>query len=325
MKNIITENSPKVFLSHANDDKERFVLDFATKLRGKGIDVWLDKWEMLVGDSLIDKIFEEGIKNAQAIIIVLSKFSVYKSWVKEELNAAIVKKINGLSKIIPILIDDCEVPEALQSTLWITINDLNNYDDELNQIVNAIIENREKPPLGKLPSYAQTILDIIPNLTKIDSIVLKLACEEANNKGNTFISTGNILEGFKTLDVEEKEVYESLEILHSRRYIKGHKVHDGTNKTHSFSINVYGYESYAKTYVENYSDIVRSVIAEIVNLNNRDSITISNSLKQPIRLINHIIETLEERDFIGIIKSSIGDNKISIFNYSPELKRQIGD
>jgi histidyl-tRNA synthetase len=110
--------APKVFLSHASEDKERFALNFAEKLRKSGVDVWLDKWEMLPGDSLIDKIFEEGIKNAQAIIVILSKNSVSKAWVKEELNAAVVRKINGSSKIVPVLIDDCEVPEALKSTLW---------------------------------------------------------------------------------------------------------------------------------------------------------------------------------------------------------------
>ena len=50
-----------------------------------GVDVWLDKWEMCAGDSLIDKIFEDGIKNAEIFIIILSKFSVDKPWVREEL------------------------------------------------------------------------------------------------------------------------------------------------------------------------------------------------------------------------------------------------
>jgi hypothetical protein len=40
--------APKVFLSHASEDKARFVLSFAEKLHNNGIDVWLDKWEMLL-------------------------------------------------------------------------------------------------------------------------------------------------------------------------------------------------------------------------------------------------------------------------------------
>lgn len=38
---------------------------------------------MLPGDSLVDKIFEEGLKEAQAVIVVLSRISVEKPWVRE--------------------------------------------------------------------------------------------------------------------------------------------------------------------------------------------------------------------------------------------------
>lgn len=82
----------KVFISHSWDDKERFVTEFAIKLRGRGVDAWVDQWEMMPGDSLVRKIFCEGIQNAEAFIIVLSKNSVQKKWVKEELDLAVVKK-----------------------------------------------------------------------------------------------------------------------------------------------------------------------------------------------------------------------------------------
>src|SRR5688572_11441747 len=162
--------NPKVFISHASDDKERFVLPFAERLRAKGINAWVDKWEMLPGDSLVDKIFEEGIKNASAIIVVLSKASVKKKWVREELNAAFVKKVNGSSKLIPVVLDDCEIPEALQSSVWERILDFNSYDAEFERIVMSIYGDYDKPPLGEVPRYALTILDTVPGIDKVDSI-----------------------------------------------------------------------------------------------------------------------------------------------------------
>ena len=66
---------PAAFVSHASEDKERFVLDFAPRLREQGIDAWVDRWEILPGDSFVDKIFEEGLKNASAVIVVISKRS----------------------------------------------------------------------------------------------------------------------------------------------------------------------------------------------------------------------------------------------------------
>lgn len=93
---------PKAFVSHASEDKERFVIPFATALRAKGIDAWVDRWEMRLGDSLVDKIFEEGLKDASAVIIVLSNASIAKPWVREELNGAFVKRMEKGTRIIPI-------------------------------------------------------------------------------------------------------------------------------------------------------------------------------------------------------------------------------
>ena len=52
-----SKTAPKIFISHSTADKDRFVLGFARRLRERGIDAWLDLWEMNPGDSLVDKVF----------------------------------------------------------------------------------------------------------------------------------------------------------------------------------------------------------------------------------------------------------------------------
>ena len=117
--------NPKVFVSHASEDKERFVINFAKKLREKGVDAWVDKWEMKLGDSLVDKIFEEGIKSCDTFIIILSKFSVTKPWVREELDSAIVKRIEEKTRLIPIVIDEgIDIPQCIKHLLRKPISDL---------------------------------------------------------------------------------------------------------------------------------------------------------------------------------------------------------
>jgi hypothetical protein len=314
--------NPKVFVSHASEDKERFVLGFATKLRAKGIDAWLDKWEILPGDSLIDKLFEEGIKNAQAVIVVVSNFSVNKPWVREELNAATVKRINGKSKLIPVVIDDCQAPEALQSTVWEKVKDLNNYDAELERIVSAIYEYREKPPLGSPPAYSQTIVDLIPGLTNVDSLVFKLACEDSIKNSHEFIGgVDGLFEKAKAVDIPAEEFYESLEILNSRAYIKGGKVHDGTNRIRHFRITSWGFEQYARAYVEDYDKVIESVGLQIVNLRQNRTIEIAAKLSQPLMLVNHIVGSFEGRGWVRVIKETGGDFNRHIYEVSPELKR----
>jgi hypothetical protein len=115
-------SAPKVFVSHASEDKERFVLSFATELRSAGVDAWVDEWEILPGDSIVRKIFAEGIDEADAIVVVLSRVSVCKSWVQEELDAAVVQRITKETRLIPVVLDGLtpeEVPVPLRHLLWI--------------------------------------------------------------------------------------------------------------------------------------------------------------------------------------------------------------
>jgi hypothetical protein len=314
--------NPKVFVSHASEDKARFVLDFATKLRAKGIDAWLDKWEILPGDSLIDKIFEEGIKDAQAVIVVLSKNSVDKPWVREELNAAMVKKINGVSKLIPVVIDDCQVPEALQSTVWEKIKDLNNFETGLDHIVSAIFEHREKPPIDAPPAYAQTVVNVLPTLNKVDSLIFKMACEEAIASGDSqLIQVKDIIEHSKSLDIPPGEVVETLEILDKRNYIEADGVYGGELPFYHFSVTTYGFEEYARAYIENYDSIFESVCYQIVNHSREDNQSIIKALNQPQRIVDHVLDILHSKGFL--IADGVGADTILIFDVSAELKRML--
>jgi hypothetical protein len=168
--------APKVFLSHASEDKERFVIPFATSLRQRGIEVWLDKWEILPGDSLVDKLFEEGLKEADAVLVVVSAASVSKPWVREELNTAIVNRITKQTKVIPVLLDDSDVPESLRSPVWESIRDVRNFSAQLDRIVAAIFGHREKPALGEPPGYVTERR--IPGLHQTDTLVLRTIYED---------------------------------------------------------------------------------------------------------------------------------------------------
>ena len=145
-------SAPKVFVSHASEDKDHFVVEFSRRLRENGVNAWLDQWEMKPGDSLVDKIFEEGLKEARAVIVVLSKVSVQKPWVREELNTSVVNRISRGTRLIPVVIDDCEVPESLRSTLWQKVDDLADYSQSLQRILSAIFDVDDKPTIGQPPA-----------------------------------------------------------------------------------------------------------------------------------------------------------------------------
>ena len=311
--------APKVFVSHASEDKDRFVLGFATELRARGVDVWLDKWEMLPGDSLVDKIFEEGIKGASAVIVVLSKFSVQKPWVREELNAAFVRRVNSGTKLIPVIIDECDVPEALSSTLWQRIEDLVSYPASLDRIVAAIFGTTDKPPLGQAPKYITAFDSSIGGLNNIDSLVLKLACEDALKTGHAFINPGKVyLENGDYL-VPDSELSDSLEVLDQQGYIKLSRTLG--SGTHHFQVTKYGFETFARSCIPEYDQAVADLVFAIVNKQILANVELEQELGQPRMLVDHILDLLESNGHIALSKMMGGLQRV--YNVSPTLKRSL--
>lgn len=309
--------TPKVFISHAREDKDRFVVEFATKLREHGIDAWFDKWEMLPGDSLIDKIFEEGLKDADAVIIVLSENSIKKPWVHEELNASMIKRISKGIKIIPVIIDNCTTPESLKSTLWERITDLSRYKENLDRIVAAIFGYREKPPIGKSPIYTTFDIANISELAKGDNLVLKMSCESEMQDYNYIVDPKKVFMKDGEFIIPESELRDSLEILDQNGYIELHRTL-GTD-IDSYSVLFYGFEEYARTYIQDYQDIIQDVIILIVNQKMRGNIKISESLNKPLCLVDHIFKLLESNGHIKL-SNELGHSN-TIFDVSPSLKR----
>jgi len=316
-------HAPKVFVSHASEDKQRFVLPFAERLRAKGIDAWVDRWEMLPGDSLVDKIFDEGLKEAAAVIIVLSTHSIQSRWVKEELNASVVARITRGTKVIPVLIDDVAVPEALKTTLWEKIADIDSYSESFDRIVAAIHGGTMKPALGPAPEYAQHPLTKIADLAWSDNLVLKLSCESTIAKGDPIVDPNEIFAPDRNLDLPHSEISDSIEVLDRRGYVDA-TWHSGSSESRIncfYRVTTLGMDAYARSYIADYDRLVSDVVALMINEKLDSSREIQSRLNLPTRLIGHVLELLALRGLINI--ETFLDGGILIFGVSAELRRSL--
>lgn len=126
---------PSIFLSHTSIDKP-FVEKLANDLRRVGINVWFDKWEIKVGESITWRI-EEGIKENEYLGIVLSPEALKSEWVKTELGAAWSKQMRH-SKIgvLPILCRDCEIPLFLQDRRYADFRQ--EYQHGFTELANVL-------------------------------------------------------------------------------------------------------------------------------------------------------------------------------------------
>ena len=80
-----------IFISYSHADKT-FVNKLATHLVRHNAHVWIDSWELNVGDSLIQRI-QQAIQESSALLVVLSKASVQSEWCKKELSAGLVREL----------------------------------------------------------------------------------------------------------------------------------------------------------------------------------------------------------------------------------------
>lgn len=214
---MTTEARPpvKAFISHASEDKERFVEPFATALREKGIDAWVDKWEIRAGDSLVHRIFDEGIPQADAIVVVLSHVSVGKPWVTEELHASVVRRITTerKTKLIPIVLDeDVDVPNALKHLLWVSVPHV-GLGGAVQQVVDNLYGVDRKPPLGAPPAFAAE--PVHQTQTSVDETVLRLLFEhlQAHDSANAFLLSDAVRDRALAVGMSEPSFIESVQAL----------------------------------------------------------------------------------------------------------------
>lgn len=316
--------APKVFISHASEDKA-FVVDLATRLRERGIDAWLDRWEILPGDSLVEKVFEQGIAPAKAIIVVVSRASVVKPWVREELNVAVARKIDAVSKLIPVVIGDCEVPESLRATVWEKIDDPTRYEPSLDRIVRSIFGVSDKPKLGGGPAFASGALLQIGDLARADSLVLQAACELCLEDGHALRLLGSALPPRTgKLGLSEEATWESARILRGRGYLEEDFSLDDDRVPGEIAITSSGFEEYLKSYWPGYEDLLRSFASKVINENLLERDAMKRSLDVPDVVLDHVFDRFRDRKWIFADRYPTGVWEFAPAVFSPEMKRWLG-
>ncbi len=322
---LVSENSdpPRAFISHASEDKERFVVRFTERLRHNGVDAWLDQWEMLPGDSLVSKIFDHGIARADCVIVVLSHNSVGKRWVREELEAAIVRSIKERVRVIPLLIDNCEIPEPLRTRIWLRIADPAAYDSEFEKLLGAIFQHTARPPLGPPPAYAAKDV-LIGGLDGRDSLVLAEACRQLIAHGKSDVSPAELLAALESKGMNVAGITDSAEVL----------AEDGLVKTTGgpgvrvayFAVTPRGVREFARSTLD-VPKLESEVLALVVNEGLLDSAEIAAAMSQPEVIVHSLLHGvassgLEVCDFAAS-NAPLG-RRTEVTAVSPRLRRRLG-
>lgn len=127
-----------IFISYSREDSE-FADQLAMNLVMHKHNVWMDRWELKIGDSLIDKI-QKALTTSSAILVLLSKNSVKSEWCRKELNSGLMRELEEkqVLLLLPCVVDDCEVPLFLREKLYADFR--KDPDEAFTQINDALLQ-----------------------------------------------------------------------------------------------------------------------------------------------------------------------------------------
>ncbi len=122
-----------IFISYSSEDRE-FADKIAQDLKKNGYNTFYDK-EILPGEEWENRLNHE-LQKAKNLIVILSPNYTRSQWTQQELEAAALSESKGQIKIIPILIEDTEIPLFLKSKLYADFR--HDYSDALNTVIKAL-------------------------------------------------------------------------------------------------------------------------------------------------------------------------------------------
>ena len=90
-----------LFISHASEDKDSVARPLAKMLRDMGLKVWYDEFNLRIGESLRESI-DNGLRNSNYGVVILSKNFFSKNWTKMELDGLVSLSVKNETRILPI-------------------------------------------------------------------------------------------------------------------------------------------------------------------------------------------------------------------------------
>jgi hypothetical protein len=150
-----------VFLCHASEDKTT-VRELYEKLQRDGFDPWLDEENLFPGQDWRHEI-SRAVRGSDVVLVCLSENSVSKTgYVQKEIKVALDvadEQPEGAIFIIPVKLEECDVPDRLSTWHWVNLDDAGGYERLVASLLSRSIE------LGiDIPNTISDVEDIQDNL-----------------------------------------------------------------------------------------------------------------------------------------------------------------
>jgi TIR domain len=122
--------SLRIFLCHSSNDKPA-VRELYYRLKADGVDPWLDEEKLLPGQHWEEEI-PKAVRDSDVVLVCLSRGSLTKTgYVQKEIKYALDvadEQPEGTIFLIPLKLEDCELPSRLRHLQCVNLNEKSGYD-----------------------------------------------------------------------------------------------------------------------------------------------------------------------------------------------------
>jgi len=284
----------RVFLCHSSGDKPA-VRDLYRRLRDDGFEPWLDEEALLPGQDWKEEI-PQAVRGSDVIIVCISRASVGKEgYLQKELRDALSvaeEKPEGTIFIIPVRLEEVEVPRRLSQWQWADLFQTGGYQ-RLVQALNVSSAKLAKR-LGTFPTSGGLREE---NVDLREREILPTSRRDVEQRQATESKRPNTQEVMARPELgQQGEVDESLESQLSGEYDVIRRVYKGNYSA--------VFKCVARTSGE--LCVVKRTIANHVNLKALEAIqkVSSTNLAKPRRIWEQAGGVFEELPYVGGVRLS---------------------
>jgi len=129
----------RCFISHSwSGGGHAFAICLADALQANGVDVWLDRDQILTGQHVRHRM-QTGVRDeCDAFLFILSPGSLRSEACAIELHEAFKCRNSKGLQIIPIFFKKCRIPPDLKAPRYVDFRDQSRFDERVGELVSGI-------------------------------------------------------------------------------------------------------------------------------------------------------------------------------------------
>lgn len=125
-------NEKNIFISHSSVDKQT-ALYIATDLKLANYNVWFDLWDLKLGHSIPEQL-SKGLDEADYLLMLVSKDYLESCFCNDEWQGFYMKQNNSKKLIIPIIIDDSDIPTIIGAKMYYRMTEFSDYSKMIKKL-----------------------------------------------------------------------------------------------------------------------------------------------------------------------------------------------